>query len=513
MKYNLYLILFLAIFFIFNCSKNQILEKEPNDSFWNAQNVSIPCSIKGKVSNFDSDYYKILFTEDRTNCVDIELDIVSLGNLQIDFYAQNTLVKSTHLLNKNNKKIFLQNLSLTRGVYYIKISKYKGVEKYIKYFLKISSRSFLKNLEQEPNDNFGNATPINITNGYIKGNFSPIKNFALKAQNFHESDWYKFFMSSGSNIVTIEITSIPGVDSVIELYDNLGILLKKSDSLGIDEPEILKNFGIREPGEYYIKVYSKTSNYNNIQYQLYVTVKKFNPAFEFEPNESLSQANLIKNAYVQGFINPAGDVDWYKLEIKEKSIVNISVTPLNNVDLVLSINNQNGISLKILNYFGISKAEYIPDLMLEPGIYYITLRDSNYNQNYLDSYTLTVKKEKFSEFLGYEPNDNFEEAILIQPNHSYKGYISPVSDKDFFVFFLNEDRKIKLEISPVPNIDFIVKIFDQNFNLIKEINNGSSGEGESDLLTLTSGKFYIMLSDADNKDNFNENYLLSIYER
>ena len=60
------------------------------------------------------------------------------------------------------------------------------------------------------------------------------------------------------------------------MYNNLGFLIKKADSLGIDEPEILKNFGIYQKGEYYIKVYNKNKNYQNdtIPYQLYLNLNK-----------------------------------------------------------------------------------------------------------------------------------------------------------------------------------------------------------------------------------------------
>ncbi len=514
-----YILLFLLLIMV-SCSVKKEKEKEPNNTKWRSQLINIPLVLSGQIDNKDIDYYKFIICESETNFIDIELSAKNPNPLNLSLYFQNTLIKSTHLLeedyeNKKNKIVF-KNIALKQGVYYIKIIKNPNEHEQINYLLNIKLYSYNKNIEKEPNDKLVEANAVNITNGYVKGFFNPAFNLALPDLNNQEADWFKFYTSDKTNVLSIEITSIPDIDPVIELYNNLGFLIKKADSLGIDEPEILKNFGIYQKGEYYIKVYNKNINYQNdtIPYQLYLNLNKINSQFEMEPNDSLSKATPIQT-HIKGYINPVYDIDWYTFFINEKkSILNISITPLSTVNLKCEIFNHIGEKIYTLDNYPDNEAEIMPNLLLHKGQYYLSISDkSNQNQNYLDYYTLTLKINPFKKTWEYEPNNSFENAINININHSYEGYISPAGDKDFFIFNINNDQNIKIDVSPIPQIDFIIIIYDTEKNIIKEINSKPNGYGETATLLLKEGTYYIILKDADKHSNFYENYIFSIYQR
>lgn len=515
-----YILPVLAILSLFSCSIQKEKEIEPNNQKWKSQSLDLPIHITGKIDEKDIDYFKIVIPESTTNLIDIKLITKKANPLKISLYYQNKFIKSTYLLkpayqeNKNN--ITFKNILVKQGIYYIKIQKkYSDIDS-IKYNLQIDVVKNKKELEKEPNDHLVNANYINITNGYIKGFYNPSWNIANKEDSYRETDWYKFSTSDNSNTLSIEITSIPGIDPVIVLYNNLGFPLKKADSMGIDEPEILKNFGIFEHGEYYIKIYSKQKGIQNdkIPYQLYLNLDKIDPFFEQEPNDSMNKANRISDQ-INGYINPKADIDWYCIQVTNvKSLINISITPLNSVDLNILIYNQIGEKIYTLNYTSKNHAEVIPNLLLNKGKYYLSVSDTSHkNQNYLDHYTLMIKQREYQQNWEYEPNNTVASAKEIHINHSYNGYISPDKDVDYFKFTLDDETNLKIDISPVPEINFIIEIHDTQKNLIKNINTRAKGEGESETVILQAGTYYIILKNADNKSNFYENYILSLYER
>ena len=514
-----YIYLFLLVLF-FSCSVNKIKEREPNNSKWNSQTINIPKNISGKIDSSDIDYYKFIIQDQSTNLIDIELLTRIPNPLKLDLYFQNKLIKSCYLLkrdytNKENRITF-RNICIVQGIYYIRITKKWQETEEIKYNLNIKLYSDIENKEKEPNDRASEANYVNITNGYIKGFFNPAWNLALKDFNYFESDWFKFYITEKSNILSIETTSIPGIDPVIELYNNLGFLMKRADSMEVDEPEILKNFGILQEGEYFIKIYNKNKGFQNdkIPYQLYLNLKKKDPEFEFEPNDGMNQANHI-HQIMKGYINPTSDVDWYTFEIDQnQTFVNISITPLNSVNLKLILYNHLGEKFYVIDNYPINEAEILPNLLLDTGTYFLAVSDrSNKNQNYLDDYTIMLKYTIHKEIHEYEPNGSFAQAINIEPNNSYKGYICPKGDEDYFSINIHQDINLKIDISPVPNLDFIIQVFNEQKDMIQEINNGKNSEGESVILSLTAGMYYIILKDAENKDNFYERYIISIFER
>ncbi|MBU1075955.1 MAG: hypothetical protein KKH98_01595 [Spirochaetes bacterium] len=512
-------LLILLLFFLISCTINKKKEVEPNNTRWESQLIKLPISLTGKMDHRDIDYYKFIITESVTNLMDIILSVKAENHLVLSLYHQNTLLKHTYPvrnpLKEEQKKIVLKNIVIHPGVYYIKISGMPSMSEETRYTLMIKEYTHDDTMEMEPNDKLVEANFINITNGYIKGYFNPAINLVIDGDD-QEADWYKFSTTGKSNVLSLEITSIPDIDPVIELYNNLGFMIKKADSMGLDEPEILKNFGLLNSGEYFIKVYNKNKNSQNERtpYQLYLGLKELIPQFEMEPNDSINKANFLKTR-IQGYINPLSDQDWYEFTVdEEKAIYNISITPVNSIDMSINIYNSIGEKIYDLNAYSVNEAEIIPNLLLSHGQYFLSVSDSsNKNQNYLDHYTLILKKQPFDNNWEYEPNDLLKQAIETDINRSIHGYISSAQDSDTFKFSISSQTSIKIDITPVPHIDPVILILDQQKNIIKKINSNSSGEGETDTLQLSEGTYYVILSDADKKSNFYENYIFSIYER
>ncbi|MDD5067894.1 MAG: hypothetical protein PHF84_12680, partial [bacterium] len=225
-------------------------------------------------------------------------------------------------------------------------------------------------------------------------------------------------------------------------------------------------------------------------------------------------ANPVRNR-IRGYINPSGDRDYYSFDVEQdKMVLSLSLTPVNNVDLKLEILNALGEKIYALNSSVMDEGEIIPNLMLRKGRYYLAVSDlSNKRQNYLDAYTLKAAASELRLNWEYEPDDSFEQALSVSLNQSWNGYLAPGSDKDFYSLAVAEDRNLKLDVSGVPQIDFILQVYDQERNLVIEVNEKGKGEGESAIISFTPGNYYVILKDAENNNNSYESYLFSVFER
>jgi len=506
-------IFLVILLFLFSCTQKYKNEEEPNDLLFNAQPFEIPVKIKGKLANInDIDFFRISKSNQNNLPIAIYINSSWTNLLKLTLIENNKEIKS-FLCNEN--EVSIRNIFLNNSLYFIKIEKNRKIPDEVDYILKIEEEKDFQNFEREPNDNFAFANEIDTNLNYIKGYFTPSFNLLNSNENYLETDWFKCFLKK-SNIVSVEITSVPGIDSVLEIYDEFLTFLKKCDSFGIDEPEFLRNYIIPESGYYFIKVYSKDYlNNSKIPYKLYITLSKTNSEFEIEPNDNFAVANKFLN-YIKGYISPKGDRDFFLFEINDSpSLVDINITPLWGIDLILNIYNFYGELLKSINYYPSAYGEFYSNFYLEPGKYYVEVKSANEElQNSNDFYKLTISKKRYEQNLEIEPNDNFENANTIELNKSIKGKIGFRSDLDFYKLNISERSKVKISVTPVSSVNFLIEIYNSKKELNKQINKNGVSEGESDYLDLESGVYYIILRDAENlNSNYYENYVLSILKR
>ncbi len=490
---------FIILIFLVACSKNYKTEIEPNNKKYNAMPIDIPVSIKGELSgSFDVDVFKTY------------LSIPGLYDVEIFTGREkkiNAVIESDGKALKNvvfQSNIVLRNLFLQSGMLFFKINKIGKYNSSVRYKLGISkSKSDMSETEHEPNDSLVTANEINITNGYITGYYSAAV----------ESDWFKFTVSESNKIISIEITGVPNIDAVVELYNSLGVLLKKVDSNNIDAPEVLKNFAVKSPAVFYLKVYAKNKKINtDIPYQLFIKLSNYEKDFEIEPNDIINNANTISNR-IKGYLNPAGDTDVFFLHINNPVLLNVSITPVNNIDSDIKIYNGLYALLYDINYFSINLPEIYPDLYLAAGDYYISVSDVSNRQNYQDFYTLNLSLNKDVENWEREKNNDFSTATEVELNKKYNGFLAPIGDKDVYKFRVPKQETLKFIVSKVPSINFVLSVYGADYSLINDIDTKVSGEGETGQIELPAGTYYVIIKSADNKYNFNINYMMMILER
>jgi len=348
--------------------------------------------------------------------------------------------------------------------------------------LLFTSQAYLQS-ELEPNNTKDQANELELGED-IKGLF----------QEKGDKDWYKLTVNiPGKNIIRIDLSAVPGVDSAMEIYNEKGNHLKEYNTGGKGEAEAIINLGVTE-GIYYIRVRAGIGMNQNVSYTLKTQlIGPWQEGQEFELNEQKEWANELK----LGLFPEKGDQDWYKLivNVPGKNIIRIDLSAVPEVDSGIHIYDEIGRQLKTYNIGEEGEGETIVNLGVTEGIYHIVVKAYYNGINQNDSYTLKTQLiAPWQEGQEFELNNKKEQANELKLGEDIKGLFQEKGDKDWYKLTVNIPGKniIRIDLSAVPGIDSSMEIYNEQGNRLKGYNIGEEGEGETIVnLGVTEGIYYI----------------------
>jgi len=192
--------------------------------------------------------------------------------------------------------------------------------------------------EREPNDTAAMASllPHNRPVSGIIGDARP--------GGEPDFDYYRIPAGKGPRAVTARITAVPDIDLVLELFDDHGQPLAKSDGAPKGEGEMLGPVGVGM-GEAYVRARQVWNmgepagpGAPNHPYELTVDWTARRPEWELEPNDSIEHANKIdREGAVSGYLTSPDDVDWYEVMVPAGSRVDADVEGIDGIDVVVLI--------------------------------------------------------------------------------------------------------------------------------------------------------------------------------
>ncbi len=249
--------------------------------------------------------------------------------------------------------------------------------------LLFTSQAYLQS-ELEPNDKKDQANELKLGED-IKGFF----------QEKHDEDWYKLTVNvSGKNIMRIDLSAVPEVDSEIYIYNEKGNRLKTCDIGEEGEAEAVINLGVTEGLIYYIKVEARSDMNQNDSYTLKTQLTgPWQEGQEFELNDELEQANELKlDQIITGYSCPEDDEDWYIVTVPEKGldILVIELSAVPQVDLSLTLIDDAGTRLKEMDIGSTGEKESMVRIKCLSGKYYVKVEGGQANNEEL--YTLRIGK-------------------------------------------------------------------------------------------------------------------------
>lgn len=506
-----------TLFLLFSCS-DRINEKEPNDSFDDAEEIALDETVKAYIdTSTDSDYYRLQV--DRELRAGISLSSLKGINHSITVYrdlgGKKPPVKLIDDSRKSSPEEF-PDIGFFPGVYYICIAhgerdEPKGTRE-VAYRLRVSTVDTEdKAYEFEPNDQLKLATPV--TPGVdVYGYYSPSFNKLNKSsgeEKYLEYDYYEFDLSRSSRrvVADISLSAVPGVDAVLKIYSPSGKLLNQVDSTAIGGGESLLGQGLPVQGTYYVEVTGKSYASNNeVPYTLLVALNSFDSSVEMEPNNTIEEANELSDEAIKGRIYPQGDEDYYSYIPEVPHFVDIDLASASSVNCRLTILNAKGEELVVADEGGEGIPEKVPSYFTGERLY-VKVEGFSGQSDPEKYYLLALKNSMFQEDMEIEPNDTKERATYIEKNLIY-GFSTTKDDKDYFLIEHEGKNELDFTITAPENAELVVNITDN----LGYILNSYELSGEEPLVVheLVNKRAYLLIETK--KANSAKPYMIEIAE-
>ncbi|MDE2491247.1 MAG: hypothetical protein KGM24_10395 [Elusimicrobia bacterium] len=490
-------------------------EKEPNDSFQQATELRPGGTAVGTISSpTDVDWYRLdVRTEGSLSA--------TLGGIRdVDFVLSAYDKDRRELMRVDETTVGgderLLDLGVSPGVYYLVVSNKNPTANNPtqEYRLK-TSLDTAAGRERKPNDSALTAQPIEA-NGDVRGHYWPAHDLLADAPGAGEEDWYSVDVAqTGLFLLNVDVSEVPKVDPVLDVYDTNGYMLKEVDDGGIGEGESLRNFGVRGPAKYLLRLRSKYKTGNpDVPYDLMTELLPYQGRTEFEPNDQLVDATPFSQDQIQGTIAPAGDVDWYKISVDSdaKMLLRAEVSGVPHMDLTLSLKDSFGKNLVAVDNMGLEGPEVLTDWGVTKGDYYLVVSEKTGKRaDSRDPYTLSAKLSPWQAGLEWEPNDSTATAQALDVGGSVDGYLAPKGDQDWYVFNLYQSGAVEIDLTGVFNVAPSITLCDQDYKPVASSSAGKPGEPSTLTAQLARGTYEIRLMPSDpSQNNVRDKYSLRI---
>ncbi len=496
------------------CSGDYATEKEPNNTFHNANTISERRPMRGFIdSSIDRDIY--VYRSDRRGCLEISLTGIKGVNLAIKVWRGGNPPVLLKVIDDNRKSSpeRMANLAVTPGSYYFEVTHGErdapAANKDTHYELLIKYREIFRE-ETEPNDGMNAAVPL-IIGREITGFFSPALNRIIPSDKepFREEDWYSFEVGERQSlpmIVDLTLTGVAGVNSVLAVVDSRGREIAAADNGSTGEGEELRALGLQERGTYYVVVYAKGAQANHDEpYTLKITAKDLDTGKEIEKNDTMESANAIINDSVSGRIDRKDDIDFFLYKkLPGRDIVRIELRCADGLDGKLALYNGRGSKPFEVDIEGRGGRDVYPDYYMTGDLYCSVSMKGGMLPPSRD-YVLFITPLPDAKNMEKEPNNEIVRATPIE-NGIARGYISTRDDRDCFSIVTEKRSRMKFEVRGVRGGEMRVSITDQ---LGYELKTGTvRGDDVLTLVETVDKKAYIILDTL--RANFDYPYTITV---
>lgn len=544
----------------------QLTEAEPNESAEKAlvidRNSVVEATLGADPQKPDEDWYALKAALPRT--VELQVTAPMGGDVAVEVIdATKTVLASINAAGPGVAER-LPNLDVSGTVLVRVITVKKGVGG--AYTVSATFRERQPGFELEPNDRKVDATQVQLgqaVSGFIAhpgdvdlyrfelptpAEEAPV---AVEESDAGEADGGEVDAGAvidagvGPELKTalrVDVSAVEGVSFELQLLTEAEAVLfqaKSRESSGLS----LRNVGVRQSDRVlYVAVRSAALSAAkdakkgfNVEryYTLTVVPEEAGATAEYEPNDELGKAtDLPPNSYREGFINPRGDTDHFKLTTDGPSIVRVQLGGVEKVDLQLSVvrpveGKPDEVILKV-NEGGTKEPELLNNVRCD-GVCWFRVEgvarkvdgkwvkeDENPDQAYRLSNTV-VPDDGTEE---REPNNTADAGTPLSFGKAVRGTIYPKKDLDYFAVDLR-DRQVKTPISAqligVLKVDvglYLHRVEDDGkLTLVQTSDSAKGDKPESIRFSVEPGLYLFEVRDVKNREsNFQDSYQLTVDE-
>ena len=460
-------------------------EIDANDSFAEAQDIIESTVVTGYLNaSDDADFFSFKVTEQGT------------FKLSSAHPSEHHYI---HLYNEQQQEITgarstapLLTQTLSPGTYYVRVYPYNNTfDLDTPYTLLLSGSVLGAPLTQdgyEENDSFATAKVIE-TAGSIQG--------YLDTSN--DADFFSFQVTEQG---TFKLSSAhPSEHHYIHLYNEQQQEITGARSTA---SVLTQTLGI---GTYYVRVYPYNKTFDlNIPYTLSFSGSVLGAPLTqdgYEENNSFARAKVIETAgSIQGYLDTSNDADFFSFQVAEQGTFKLSSAhPSEHHYIHLYDEQQQEIT-------GARSTASVLTQTLGIGTYYVRVYPYNNTFDLSTPYTLSFSGSVLGAPLtqdGYEENDSFATAKVIETAGSIQGYLDTSNDADFFSFQIAEQGTFKLS-SAHPSEHHYIHLYNEQQQEIT----GTRSAAPVLTQALNIGTYYVRVYPYNNTFDLNTPYTLSI---
>lgn len=318
------------------------------------------------------------------------------------------------------------------------------------YTLRASLAAAQPGDEAEPNDTRADAQEIEAG--------TPVTGYFGRRKDV---DWFRFKLPENvpDSSLRVELTAIASVlGASFSVQDEIEVMLKKGFTRR-GSGVLFPNIGIKAGQRFLYLVAGGGKRYSVAD--KYTLTTKLSPlklgSEEREPNDRPPQASPLKSGSKQsGYIAPAGDEDWYALDVPAQSMARIAVTGIEQVDLVLSVHDASGTQKVLVDEGGVRDGEVIPNAWLAAGKALLRVSAKRGQENLFSTYELSAELRSINPADEREPNDTAAQANPLRLGETARGFIYPKRDVDVFRIEVPAigpaPTPIRLELRGIPKV-------------------------------------------------------------
>jgi len=479
----------------------QVQVKEPND-FQHPQQLPARAVVSGTIAAHAEHWFRLAPAAGTT--LGVELAAAQGAALEISDRDRNPLLQT-------RAPALLPQVACVESCF-LKISGAPGP-----YTLTVLGGPPPPDQELEPNNRAVDANPLAARR--------PLRGTLYDAD---DQDWFKLPLQppKPGQFLRVEISPLEGVRLVLEVraIDD-GALLASLQGRAPGEPLLVRDLslslGVRPASAdagvlawgYFLVVKSAKGTNARAGYVVTASLEDGPPDIEQEPNDDPQHATPIHDT-ASGYLAPAGDQDWYRVQADAGSILHAELSGVPRTDLELLAVGADGGVLARVNEGGTKEGEMLPAVGVPAGDSYLLVRASGADPDNL--YHLSISLSPDDGSLEREPNNDLAAAQTLALPIEVKGFIWPRKDVDFFRFHVPADHApVSVVVSAVRGVDLQLRLFELHGEKSEVIGSSDSvrGEGEEKLLSvpLKEGDFAVEVSSPRNKDaSATQPYTLSV---
>ena len=255
----------------------------------------------------------------------------------------------------------------------------------------------------------------------------------------------------------------------------------------------------------------------DVFYEILTELLPDNGTTESEPNDQRQDATPFARDAITGFIAPAGDADWFRINPSTgtKQILRADLSAVPGMDLVLTVADELGRPIVRVDNAGVEAPQSLTGLGLSNAMYYLIVSEKTGKlSDTRHSYTLTKSFVPWQPGLEWEPNDTPATAQTIKVGESVDGYLAPKGDVDFYEFNVYQKSSVLIEVTGLINVRWKAELFDQDGRSLQVLTAAKPGEGISFERALTPGTYQLKLQGTDpGQNNVRDKYTLRIRAR